>query len=83
LSVGIPPLLLDTPVAHESCGAAALYVALEDLRLATDALEALLFDEPVRHRLLAAAPEVLSRYDWTRAGRETLEVIENAAGRSS
>jgi glycosyltransferase involved in cell wall biosynthesis len=83
LSVGVPPLLLDTPVARESCGAAALYVALGDLKLATNALETLLFDETVRHRLLAAAPGVLSRYDWTRAGRDTLAVIENAAGASS
>jgi glycosyltransferase involved in cell wall biosynthesis len=82
LSVGIPPLLLDTAVARESCGAAALYVAPGDLHLAAHALETLLFDEPVRKRLLSAAPGVLSRYDWTRAARETLAVIETAAGRS-
>src|SRR6185503_15691176 len=31
LAAGVPPVLLDTPVAHESCGEAALYVSLNDL----------------------------------------------------
>jgi glycosyltransferase involved in cell wall biosynthesis len=83
LAAGVPPLLLDTPVARESCGGAALYVSLNDLERTTRALDALVFDEQVRHRILAAAPEVLARYSWPRAARETLVVLEEAAGRTA
>jgi len=83
LTAGVPPVLLDTPVAHESCGLAALYVSLGDLAGTTAAIEALLFDEPTRARLLAAAPAVLARYSWPRAARDTLAVIERAVERSA
>ena len=79
LAAGIPPLLLDTPVARESCGPSALYVPAPDARLVARALDTLLFDEGTRQALLAAAPAVLARYDWPRSARETLAVIESAA----
>jgi glycosyltransferase involved in cell wall biosynthesis len=75
LAAGVPPVLLDTPVARESCGDAALYVPLNDRRATTRALEAVLFDEATRSRLLGAAPAVLAQYDWARAARETLAVL--------
>jgi glycosyltransferase involved in cell wall biosynthesis len=80
LAVGVPPVLLDTAVARESCGAAALYVRANDLRGLTAAIETLLFDETARHRLLEAAPSVLARYDWAMAGQQTLAAIVAAAG---
>jgi glycosyltransferase involved in cell wall biosynthesis len=76
LAAGVPPLLLDTAVARESCGDAALYVNRADVRATTHALEQLLFDDMTRARLLAAAPAVLGRYEWPRAARETLAVLE-------
>ncbi len=79
LSSGVPSVLLDTPVARETCGGAALYVPLGDLRATTAALEQLLFDEATRARLLAAAPSVLGRYKWSQAARETMDVLEHAA----
>ena len=79
LAAGVPPILLDTPVARESCGDAALYVPGSDQRATTRALEAVLFDDAVRGRILAAAPAQLAKYDWPRAARETLAVIETAA----
>jgi glycosyltransferase involved in cell wall biosynthesis len=79
LAAGVPPVLLDTPVARESCGAAALYVVLGQKTI-TRALELLLFDEPTRARLLSAAPDVLARYSWPVAARETLAAIEQSAG---
>jgi glycosyltransferase involved in cell wall biosynthesis len=82
LAAGVPPVLGDTAVARESCGDAALYVPLGDLTATTRALEALLFDDETRMRLLAAAPAVLARYSWPRAARETLAVIEHVAGGS-
>jgi glycosyltransferase involved in cell wall biosynthesis len=75
LAARVPPLLLDTPVARESCGDAALYVSLDDVAGTTLALERLLFDEAVRERILTAAPLVLARYSWPRAARETLDVL--------
>ena len=79
LAAGVPPILLDTPVARESCGDAAVYVPLGDLPTTTRALESLLFDETVRQRILDAAPAALAKYSWPRAARETLAVLEAAA----
>jgi glycosyltransferase involved in cell wall biosynthesis len=79
LAHGVPPILLDTPVARESCGDAALYVAPNDLAATTRALEMALFSDETRARLLAAAPAVLARYDWTVAARETLAALLGAA----
>jgi glycosyltransferase involved in cell wall biosynthesis len=76
LHAGVPPLLLDTAVAREVCGDAALYVKRGDINAIASGLTSLLFDDPVRARVLAAAPAVLARYSWTRAADETLEAIE-------
>ncbi|HZT77887.1 MAG TPA: glycosyltransferase family 1 protein [Vicinamibacterales bacterium] len=76
LSAGVPPVLLDTPIAREICGDAALYVTLADRPGTTRALQQALFDADVRARVLAAAPAVLARHDWSRAADETLSVIE-------
>jgi glycosyltransferase involved in cell wall biosynthesis len=78
LAAGVPPVLLDTEVARESCGDAALYVPANDIRAATGALDALLFNEAVRSRVLAAAPAALSKYSWPRAARDTLTILEKA-----
>ena len=79
LAAGIPSVLLDTPVAREACGQAALYVPLGNIDAIAQALEALLYDEERRRTLLAAAPAVLSRFDWSRAASETLAVLESAS----
>jgi glycosyltransferase involved in cell wall biosynthesis len=78
LAAGVPPVLLETAVARESCGAAALYVPVNDLAATTHALESLLFDEGTRQRILSAAPAELAKYSWPKAGRETLAVLERA-----
>jgi glycosyltransferase involved in cell wall biosynthesis len=78
LAAGIPPVLLDTDVARESCGSAAVYVTVRDLPATTRALESMLFDEVARRRILEAAPAALAKYSWPRAARETLAVIETA-----
>jgi glycosyltransferase involved in cell wall biosynthesis len=78
LATGIPSVLLDTAVARESLGDAALYVRLGDLAGTTDALRRLLFDDAVRSRLHDAARSVLDRYRWPEAARKTLAVLEAA-----
>jgi glycosyltransferase involved in cell wall biosynthesis len=77
LASGVPGVLLDTPVARETCLDAALYVTCQ-VRAIADALGTLLSDEAARARLLHAAPGVLARYSWANAAQQTLEVIEDA-----
>lgn len=80
LAAGVPPVLLDTPVARETAGPAAYYVAAAagDPAVAA-ALVAALTDEALRRSLLAHAPAVLARYDWTTTAARTLAAIEGAA----
>ena len=78
LAAGVPPILLDTAVARESCGGAAVYVPVGDLPATTRALEAMLFDDAARRRILDAAPAALAKYSWPRAARQTLAVLESA-----
>ena len=80
LASGIPPVMLDTAVARETCGDAAFYVPKGDLIATASALERALFDSEARARVLGAAPAVLARYSWPRAARETLKVLEAAGG---
>ncbi|MGE0705290.1 MAG: glycosyltransferase family 4 protein [Vicinamibacterales bacterium] len=81
LASGVPPLLLDTAVARESCGDAALYVPPDDTRAAGDCLDRLLFDEATRGQVLSAAPGTLGRYSWPRAAREVMSLLEGCATR--
>jgi glycosyltransferase involved in cell wall biosynthesis len=76
LSAGVPSVLYDTPVARESCGDAALYVAARDQNATARAIDALLFDEATREGLLAAAAAVLSKYNWPRSAAATLRLLE-------
>jgi glycosyltransferase involved in cell wall biosynthesis len=78
LAAGVPPVVYDTAVARESYGDAALYVPVGDVTGVVRALERVLFDDRTRAGILAAAPATLAKYDWSRAARETLTVIENA-----
>ena len=78
LGSGVPSVLLDTDVAREVCGNAALYVTKGDIAGTTAALNGLLFDAEVRQRVLGAGPAVLARYTWARAGAETLAALEAA-----
>jgi glycosyltransferase involved in cell wall biosynthesis len=79
---GAAPLVLDTAVSREVYGEAARFVAPgTDLtaRLGPALLD-LLTSEAARATLIARAPAVLSRYDWTRTAAATLAVLEDAAG---
>jgi glycosyltransferase involved in cell wall biosynthesis len=79
LAAGVPGVLLDTPVARETCLDAALYVTCQ-IRSIAAALTSLLYDRRTRERILEAAPGVLARYSWGNAAQQTLEAIEDAAG---
>lgn len=76
LAAGVPPVLLDTPVAHESCGAAAAYVGAGDITGTAAVLERVLFDARERARILMEAPRALAAYDWPTAAARTLALLE-------
>jgi glycosyltransferase involved in cell wall biosynthesis len=78
LAAGVPALLLDTPVAREVCGDAAMYVHHADPALIEGGLRTLLFDVQQRQRILDAAPHVLARYSWTACARRVLKVLTDA-----
>ena len=81
LADGIPPLVLDTPVARETCGPAARYLAPsasnDDIAYA---IVDLLTNAEARTQLLDHRREVLTRYDWAAAATTTLAILEEAAG---
>jgi glycosyltransferase involved in cell wall biosynthesis len=79
LAHGVAPVLLDTPIARETCGPAARYVPADggDATIAA-AIVDLLTDQAVRARMLASADDVLARYDWELTAADTLHVIEEA-----
>jgi glycosyltransferase involved in cell wall biosynthesis len=79
LASGIPPVVLDTAVAREVLGLAALYVANPESTQIADALDEALGPSAARVRVLRAAPEVLARYDWRRTAAATLTLLEESA----
>jgi glycosyltransferase involved in cell wall biosynthesis len=79
LSAGIPPVVLDTPVAREIYGPAAAYVAQPQPEAIAAALKAVLFDTAQRARILDAAPAQLQRYSWSECAHRTLQVLLTCA----
>ena len=80
LAAGVAPVLLDTPIARETCGTAARYVPVNGANAAiTAAIVELLTDASVRRQVMQDAGEVLARYDWRITAARTLHAIEEAA----
>jgi glycosyltransferase involved in cell wall biosynthesis len=79
LAAGVPIAVLDTPVAREIYGDAALYLAAPDPALIRDALCRLLTDETERARIRDAATTVLTRYSWHRCAEGVLATLRRAA----
>jgi glycosyltransferase involved in cell wall biosynthesis len=75
---GVPPVLLDTPIAREVFGDAARLVPL-----ATDAVAAalveLLTDARANAALAAAGRRALGRYSWAEAAAVVRQALEDAA----
>jgi glycosyltransferase involved in cell wall biosynthesis len=88
LSAGVPPVVLDTPIATEIYGGAARYVHIpEGVAFAAsnavverlgDAIVQLLIEQPRRNDVLRHAPDVLSRYRWEKTAADVLAVLEEA-----
>jgi glycosyltransferase involved in cell wall biosynthesis len=75
LGAGVPIVVLDTPVAREVYGAAALYIERPEPALIEAALARVLTDETERTRILTAARDTLARYSWRRCAERVLEVL--------
>lgn len=82
LAAGVPIVVLDTPVAREVYGDAAVYVSKPDPALVRAAIERALFDESERARILAAAATLLPRYSWRRCAERVLDVLVASATNS-
>jgi alpha-1,3-rhamnosyl/mannosyltransferase len=80
LTAGVPIVVLDTPVAREVYGPAAVYVPRGDIGAAAAALGRFLHSPAAGDEQLAQAPAVLARYSWDRAADETLHHVEAIAG---
>lgn len=81
LASGIPPVVLDTPIARETCGPAARYVPAANMaEPLVDALCDCLSHDPSRDAILQHSPGVLARYQWPSAAAATLHAIEEGAG---
>ncbi|HWI18497.1 MAG TPA: glycosyltransferase family 1 protein [Vicinamibacterales bacterium] len=76
---GVPPVVLDTPIARETYGEAAIYVPPSASNDEIAAIIAnLITNNDTRRAALSHAGGVLARYDWTRAAEDTLSVLEEA-----
>lgn len=80
LTQGVPPVVLDTAIARETCGDAAAYVSAS---ASNDEIAATIADvvtnNEARRTILANAEGVLARYDWAHTADETLTVLEEAS----
>lgn len=80
LAAGVAPVVLDTAIARETLGAAAVYVSptagTDDV---ANAIQHVLTDDGARRELLQHGKSVLERFDWNVTAAQTLQVLEEAA----
>jgi glycosyltransferase involved in cell wall biosynthesis len=81
LAAGVPPIVLDTPIAREVYGNAAIFVMRDDLAGTAQAIRRVLVDPASAAPVLGNAPPVLARYSWDTAASETLAHLERIAVR--
>lgn len=81
LAAGVPVVVLDTEVAREIYGDAAIFVPAGDIAAAADALTRLLTSREAAAALLARAPGILARYSWDESALQTLTLLEGLAVR--
>jgi glycosyltransferase involved in cell wall biosynthesis len=75
MAAGIPVVVLDTPIAREIYGPAAVYLAHPEPRLIADALERILASSDERARLIDAGMKQVQRYSWRTCAQHTLQVL--------
>jgi glycosyltransferase involved in cell wall biosynthesis len=72
----VPVVASNTTSLPEIVGDAGLLVDPMDEAAIADALIAVLRDDTLRARLIAAGAERVAQFSWERCARETLAVIE-------
>ena len=75
MAAGIPVVVLDTPIAREIYGPAAVYLARPDPGLIADALARLLARSDERSRFIDAGMQQVQRYSWRECAQRTLQVL--------
>lgn len=80
LAAGVPPIVLDTPIAREVCGPAARYVPASagQAELSAIVVDCLTRDG-ARQDILRHGARVIHQYEWARTAAATLAAIEEAA----
>jgi glycosyltransferase involved in cell wall biosynthesis len=81
MAAGVPPVVLDTPVAREVYADAAFYVQAGDITGAARILERLLLEPGAARDVVARAPAVLARYSWDDTADRVLAHLERIAAR--
>ena len=79
LAAGVPVVVLDTPVAREVYGDAALYVSRPEPALIEKALDRILSDDNERERIMTAGRAVLARYSWSNCAAQVHEILLSAS----
>ena len=75
MAAGIPIVVLDTPIAREIYGPAAVYLERPDPDLIANALERLFVRADERTQLVEAGLQQVERYSWHECAQRTLQVI--------
>jgi glycosyltransferase involved in cell wall biosynthesis len=75
MAAGVPVVVLDTEIAREVYGAAALYLPQPEPELLAHALELLLVGGVERDRLIEAGTAQIERYSWHECAHRTLQVL--------
>jgi alpha-1,3-rhamnosyl/mannosyltransferase len=75
MAAGIPTVVLETPIAREIYGAAAMFIPRPEPGLIANALERLLTREDERTRLIGAGFAQVQRYSWRECADRTLQVL--------
>ncbi len=78
LAAGVPIAVLDTPIAREVYGDAALYLSAPDPAVVEAGLDRLLHDDAERTRILSAATALLPRYSWRTCAASVLTSLVRA-----
>ena len=75
IAAGVPIVVLDTAIAREIYGPAAVYLERPDPDLIASALERVLGRADERTRLIESGRLQLERYSWRECAQRTLQVI--------
>jgi glycosyltransferase involved in cell wall biosynthesis len=78
MAAGVPAVVLDTPIAREIYGAAAMFLPSPAPDVIANALERVLLLKDERTRLIDAGKAQVQRYSWRECAHRTLQVLVTA-----